>query len=206
MNNALNELQRDALGELFNIGLGQAANILSQQVQQEVLLSIPSIHFYTLQETAKVLEHLTGETACAVIQKFSGHIWGDALLALSQKNSLDLIKALEKTVLTEQILVQKEAEILTRVSCLLLSTTLQSLEALFSDPIKMDDQQFKKGSIFTLLNESSSAFHDSSGAAMVLCMSLTLAEKQQSCYVSVIMNQNSLQILQADLDHLLNLV
>jgi len=206
MINDLNELQRDALGELFNIGLGQAANILSQQVQQEVLLSIPSINFYTLQEAANVLEQLTGKKACLVIQKFSGHIWGDALLALPQKNILNLIEALEKTALTEQALVQKEAEILTRISCSLLSTTLQSLEILFPDPIKMEGQHFKKGSIFTLLNETSSVFHSSSGAAMVLCMSLTLAEKKQSCYVSVVMNHKAMQVLQADLDHLLNLV
>jgi len=56
-----------------------------------------------------------------------------------------------------------------------------------------------------LLHEIS-AFHGSSGVAMVMCMSLTLAEKKQGCYVSIVMNQQAMQALQADLDHLLNLV
>ncbi len=205
MVNDLSELQRDALGELFNIGLGQAAEILSQQVKQEVLLSIPSIGFYTLHEASNVLEQLTGKEACLVIQKFSGHIWGDALLALPQNTSLSLVEILLKTEQTEQELLQQEEQTLTSIGCLLLSTSLRSLENLFPDPITMESQHFKKGSVFSLLHEIS-AFHSSSRVTMVLCMSLTLAEKKQVCYVSVVMNHQAMQVLQADLDHLLNLV
>ena len=39
--NILSELENDLLGELFNIGVGRAANSLSQMVNQEVTLSVP---------------------------------------------------------------------------------------------------------------------------------------------------------------------
>ncbi|MDQ7076191.1 MAG: hypothetical protein Q9O24_13855 [Gammaproteobacteria bacterium] len=205
MNHNLNEMQQDAIGELLNIGLGQAAATFSEQVQQEVLLSIPNISFYTLQEAATVLEQMTGSEACLVTQTFSGPIWGDALLALTPQDSLEIIEILLPPH-TEQERRQQEAEVLTHIGTLILSTTLKSLQSLFPDPIKMGKKQFKKGAVYTLLNESTTTFHYKTGTALVLCMSLTLAKKKQSFYISIIMNHEALQALKTDLDHLLNLV
>jgi chemotaxis protein CheY-P-specific phosphatase CheC len=47
----LNELQRDALGEIFNIGVGRAASSLSQIVNDTVLLSASFASFRRLAST-----------------------------------------------------------------------------------------------------------------------------------------------------------
>ena len=51
----LNELQRDALGEIFNIGVGRAASSLSQIVNDTVLLSAPEVTLVRREEASRVL-------------------------------------------------------------------------------------------------------------------------------------------------------
>ena len=57
---ALDELHQDMLTELFNLGMGNAANALSEMVNEEVLLSIPEVLFMDKAELTKVLEKDSG--------------------------------------------------------------------------------------------------------------------------------------------------
>ncbi len=41
---SLTDLQRDAISELLNIGMGRAANALSQMANAEVQLSVPFVY------------------------------------------------------------------------------------------------------------------------------------------------------------------
>jgi chemotaxis protein CheC len=43
----LTELEHDALVELFNIGVGQAASAMSEIVNETVTMSVPAISFLT---------------------------------------------------------------------------------------------------------------------------------------------------------------
>ena len=46
----LNDLQQDALLEIFNIGVGKAAAALSKMTSEEVLLSVPTLEFLEWEE------------------------------------------------------------------------------------------------------------------------------------------------------------
>ena len=63
----LDELELDLLAELFNIGVGKAANSLSQMVDQEIKLSVPSIDFKTVSQMTGLL----GDTTCMELLKRS---------------------------------------------------------------------------------------------------------------------------------------
>jgi chemotaxis protein CheC len=52
----LTELEHDALLEIFNIGVGQAAAAMSGIVGEEVTMSVPSISFLSRSEAAQVLD------------------------------------------------------------------------------------------------------------------------------------------------------
>lgn len=41
--NKLTDLQRDALLEIFNIGVGNAANSMSKLIDEEISLSVPKL-------------------------------------------------------------------------------------------------------------------------------------------------------------------
>jgi chemotaxis protein CheC len=51
----LSELQHDALVEIFNIGVGQAARAMSEIVSEEVTMSVPSIRFLNRADAAAML-------------------------------------------------------------------------------------------------------------------------------------------------------
>jgi len=51
----LSDLERDALAELSNIAMAKAANSLRQMVQNEVLLSVPSVEILTSAAAAQLV-------------------------------------------------------------------------------------------------------------------------------------------------------
>ena len=51
----LSELHRDALGELFNLGVGRAAHSLSQMVRDEIELSAPFVDLIHAHEVTATL-------------------------------------------------------------------------------------------------------------------------------------------------------
>ena len=51
----LDELERDALAELANIGVSRAAAILREMIGQQVLLSVPSVAVIRREEAAKIV-------------------------------------------------------------------------------------------------------------------------------------------------------
>ena len=51
----LTELQHDALVEMFNQGVGQAAAAMSRIVNEEVTMSVPMVLFQSRSEVAKTL-------------------------------------------------------------------------------------------------------------------------------------------------------
>jgi chemotaxis protein CheC len=77
-----NDLDTDALTELFNIGLHRAAASLSELTSQRVLVDLPRLWVCPLKDLNGVLKQLlTGELA-TVHQIFGGSVSGDAVLLL----------------------------------------------------------------------------------------------------------------------------
>ena len=68
----LSELQRDALVEAFNIGVGQAAASLASIVNEEVKLSVLTLQLIPRDEALKQFNFHNSDRICAVSQRFSG--------------------------------------------------------------------------------------------------------------------------------------
>ena len=92
----LTELQKDALGELFNIGMGRASASLSEMVGEEVELSVPLVEILPYSEAIENISITVGQEVTAVRETFKGAFWGDALLLFPENQSLQLVKALLK--------------------------------------------------------------------------------------------------------------
>jgi hypothetical protein len=89
----LDELERDALTELVNIGVSRAAGNLRKMVGEQVLLSVPSVEVVTREgATILIRERESGELV-AVRQDFEGVFSGRALLIFPKSNSMALVHA-----------------------------------------------------------------------------------------------------------------
>lgn len=123
----LTELQRDAITELLNIGMGYAAFSLSQMLDDEVKLSIPSVELLSRQDAAAHIEADPCKRIVAIKQHFRGSFWGDVFLLFPKENSLDLVKALMKQELSQDMLTELEQDALMEVGNVILNSCLSTL-------------------------------------------------------------------------------
>lgn len=87
----LDDLQRDALGELFNIGVGRAANALSQIVSSEVMLSVPNVDLVTVSAVKEMLVKNEFRHFSTVSQYFEGPFNAEAVLIFPESNALVIV-------------------------------------------------------------------------------------------------------------------
>jgi chemotaxis protein CheC len=88
----LSELQHDALVEIFNIGVGQAARAMSEIVNQEVTMSVPSIRFLNRADAAAMLGRDETMRVCGISQHYEGAFTTDAILMFPEDKSLDIVR------------------------------------------------------------------------------------------------------------------
>ncbi|NDW22685.1 chemotaxis protein CheX [Alteromonas hispanica] len=89
----LDEDQRDALQELLNISMGQAANSLAQLIETKIDISIPKISTVTPNELYSLLFETTDSFYTR--QSFLGDIHGEVMSVLSQSGLAEVAKLMD---------------------------------------------------------------------------------------------------------------
>jgi chemotaxis protein CheC len=91
----LNEDRRDALQEVANLAMGQAATRLGRLLDTFIELSVPRVQVVEVSEAAEALRKMTGiqEAVSAVRQGFRSDIKGEALV-ICRSGSIDQLCAL----------------------------------------------------------------------------------------------------------------
>lgn len=90
----LTERQRDSLKELINIAFGRAASSLSELTGHRVLIDVPQVSIYAINELIPNLANLIKEEVATVHQIFTGRMAGDALLILDYRGATALTSLL----------------------------------------------------------------------------------------------------------------
>lgn len=80
--NVFTEEQRDALQEIANLAMGQAATRLARLLDTFIELSVPRVRVVAAEDAARTLREMTGieESVTAVRQGFRSDIKGEALV------------------------------------------------------------------------------------------------------------------------------
>ncbi|MEN9479245.1 MAG: hypothetical protein RLZZ298_640 [Pseudomonadota bacterium] len=127
----LNELQRDALGEIFNIGVGRAASSLSQIVNDTVLLSAPEVTLVHREDAAKVLLGSEFRQFSTVSQHFSGAFDAEAMLVFPESNALEIVRLMVGPHMSVEELSEFEQEAMCEVGNIILNACMSALADLF---------------------------------------------------------------------------
>ena len=197
----LTELQEDAIVELLNIGMGVAARSLSEMVNEEISLSIPSLEMLSRQSAAT---HLNGEKPqqIAVIKQcFRGAVWGEALLLFPQDKSLELVQVLMKGVPNE-MLNELAQDALVEVGNIILHACLASLANLLSIDLNSDIPYFLTGTAREILGVNTNHLGDD--IVMFLQMNFGLPIKDIKGYVAIVLEVSSVTQLKQQLDRYLS--
>lgn len=96
---ALNEDQRDALQEVANMAMGQAATRLSKLLGTFIELSVPRVRVVSVAEASAALAEMTGitDTVTAVRQGFRSDIKGEAIVLCRSAGVARLMSIVDRT-------------------------------------------------------------------------------------------------------------
>ena len=193
----LTELQEDAIVELLNIGMGVAARSLSEMVNEEISLSIPSLEMLSRQSAAT---HLNGEKPqqiAVVKQCFRGAVWGEALLLFPQDKRLELVQVLMKGV-PKEMLDELAQDALIEVGNIILHACLASLANLLAIDLNSDIPFFLTGTASEILGVNTNHLEDD--IVMFLQMNFGLPIKDIKGYVAIVLEVSSVTQLKQQLD------
>jgi chemotaxis protein CheC len=196
----LSEFQKDALGELLNIGMGRASASLSEMVGEEVELSVPQVETLTRKEAITRISSLVGDEITAVKESFKGAFWGDALLLFPENHSLELVRALIKDdTLPAEMISEMEQEALTEVGNIILNACLGSLANIFNKNLEFALPQYSHGSCNDVLTMDPSS-ETSPDGVLLLQMNFSLEKTKVSGYLTLLMDVASMQALSKQLN------
>lgn len=123
----LTPLELDALAEIFNHGVGQAALALSELAGEEVQLSAPKVEELSKREISEKLEARGSNRICAVRQAFSGSVNTEALLMFPVEKSLQLVQLMVGDDVPLAQLSEMEQESLAEIGNILLNSVVASV-------------------------------------------------------------------------------
>ncbi len=92
----LNQMKRDILKEVANIGAGNAATAFSGMIGQEINMTVPKVELIDIQELPEITGDQEEYIACIMIN-FSGEISGKILLVIDMKNVEKMLKMIFAT-------------------------------------------------------------------------------------------------------------
>jgi len=123
----LTELEMDALTELVNLGVSNAALSLREMVREEVLLSVPKVTIMTREDAIASLGEGDGRKLVAVHQHFHGDIEGRALLIFPETKSMELVRAVVGGDMPLEELMELEQEALAETGNVILNACLGTI-------------------------------------------------------------------------------
>lgn len=189
----LDELERDALTELVNIGVSRAAASLRKMVHKEVLLSVPSVEIVTRKSAASLIGQRESESLIAVQQQFEGPFSGRALLIFPQSNGLSLVRAIVGNEMAETDLLEIEDEALAETGNVILNGCLGSMANMLQHSLKMSLPDVRRGDSALLFE----AYNNSAEGSFVLFLYINFSVRERDIrgYIAMIMDLPSMERL-----------
>jgi chemotaxis protein CheC len=186
----LDELERDALTEIVNIGVSRAAANLRKMVGQQVLLSVPSIDIVSQARAARLISEREVSDLVAVRQDFNGAFSGRALLIFPHEKSLELVRAVTRDELDPGELVEMEHEALTETGNIILNSCLATMANMLRQSLTMTIPVVIRGDSASLFE----VWNDAPADAPVLFLYIDFAIKDRNIrgYIAMLMNIPSL--------------
>jgi len=189
----LDELERDALTEIVNIGVSRAASNLRKMIGDQVLLSVPSIEVLSQRRAARLISEREVPELVAVRQDFSGAFSGRALLIFPETNSLELVRAVTGGELSAQEVIDLEQEALAETGNVILNSCLATMANLLKRSLSVTVPEVLRGSGATLFEIEEGVTDE--GLVLFLYIDFAVRRHDIRGYIAMIMDLPSLATL-----------
>jgi chemotaxis protein CheC len=190
----LNELELDALTELVNIGVSRAAASLRDMVEDEVILSVPSVSVVSPEEALRLMGDRESGRLVAVHQAFSGELDGHALLIFPETNSLELVRAVAGADLPLEDIVDLEQEALSETGNIILNGCLGAIGNMLHRTMKVSLPEIVRGDGGAIFGQAGGAVGES---VLFLFINFSLNKKNVRGYIAMLMDLPNLKSLRS---------
>ncbi|MBO1519501.1 chemotaxis protein CheC [Oceanisphaera pacifica] len=192
MKTLLSSDEHELVVELMNIGIGRAANALSQMVQDEVLLSVPDLQFLHPTEASGSFCHYMPGALAGVMQDFSGFMSGRAALLFPEERSLELVRAILGEDMSVGEISELEQETLSELGNILLNNCLATLANLLNQQVQTEIPQVFNIETPNLLSQLTlDGEQDSASVIMLVQIKFSLRERDLEGYLAFVIDVHS---------------
>lgn len=196
----LTELQLDALTELVNLGIGQAALNLREMVREEVHLTVPKVAIISREAAVANLGAGQARRLVAVHQTFAGKINGRALLIFPEEKSLELVRAVVGGELSIAEIIELEQEALAETGNVLLNGCLGSIANNLEQTLNTSLPEVVHGAGAELIGLTAAREGDS---VVFIYINFTVKLRDISGYIAMLLDLHSLMALKELLNALI---
>lgn len=186
----LSEMQQDLLTELFNLGIGSAANSLSQLVNQEVVLSVPSILFETQTQLTQRLGR--NEDIFSVSQEMEGPFAMQSMLIFNPEDSFDVVKQMLGEHLSDETLAELQSEALSEIGNIVLNACISVIAEALGEKFLIQLPVFRDTKAAKLLNET---MDHQSDLLLSILVKMELLNNEINGHLIFILNADSMSNL-----------
>ena len=192
----LNEIQHDALVEIFNIGVGQAAAAMGGIVNEEVTMSVPAISFLNRSQAASMLNNEDARRICGVSQHYEGAFKTEAILMFPEDKSLDIVRLMVGEEIPLQELTEMEQEAMSEIGNIILNSCVGTLANIFGRELKGSLPTYRVGTSEDIIGTGDQA----DALVLMLHIDFILEKHQIHGYVAFLLDVTALHDLKEQVD------
>lgn len=202
---ALDSLQRDLLGEVFNLGAGRAAGSLSELLGNhlEIGLSVPHTEVLTVAEMADLVQQGRKEEFCGVSLNHQGELSGDSFLVYTHEESMRLVQLLMGGELGAAVGDRAEftdmyEDALLEVGNLVLNACLSSVANFLSLEFESDVPHLYSGDCMKIISNDGTFSSDQ--LVLYVQIAFSIEDEGLNGYMGLCLNMDAMDCLEAHLE------
>lgn len=187
------ELQQDALCEIFNISVSQAAASLSEIVRDPVELSVPRVDLCA----ADHAKHYFGDSykVCGISQQFYGDFAGKAILVFPESRSLELVRLMVGLELPIEELSEMEQDALIEIGNIVINACMASLSDMFHQHFDCDIPHTIVGDSEAVLNG-----YDDNSSLIIIQIKFSISSRDLEGHIVFMVNAKSMEALEVSVN------
>ena len=187
----LSEIEKDAVTEIMNVGVGRAAASMSLMVKEEIQLSVPSAELlYGTAARDRLAQ--SSDRMVAVREEFKGLLCGSAALLFPQEKSLDLVRMVLDENLTAEEVTELEQEALVEIGNIILNGCLSSVADALLGEIETSIPVLMHADLSTILPQTSEV----EPVLLVLTIDFTIRSRDIQGHIVFLMDMQAASTFQ----------
>jgi chemotaxis protein CheC len=188
----LTDDQIDALGELFNIGVGKGADNLNQMLDCQIQIRVPLLEVLSLNELKDQAQNFAPKNVSTISLQFDGSISGNTMLAFPPQSAQKLVAALTGEEPGSPELDSVTVDTLSEVGNIIVNSVMGSITNFFKQRLDYSVPNYAEDTVHNLI---SSHVKDSNCSIIMAKAQFSIENLEIQGEIILVFSVGSLEVL-----------